>query len=644
MNCFSHLFSPVKIGNMESKNRLLMPAMSINFGVDENGFVTGQLTGYFIERAKGGAGMMLVGGGGVHPTGLELPDLPALWDDGCIPALKKMTDAVKPFGAKFGMQLMHGGRQSYHDKKVAPSPIPAPAVVKGVPKELTIDEIKEMVKSFGDAARRCKDGGFDFVEVHAAHGYLINQFLSENSNHRKDEYGGSFENRIRFIIEILRDIKAKTGKDFPLGFRINGNDYIKGGWTLDEAIRLAKILEKEGADYLHISAGVYGSTELTIPSMYVAHGCFVHLARAVKKVVSVPVITVGRIKTPEMADRIIKEGKADIVSMGRTLIADPYLPVKAKQGRLKEIRPCIGCCLGCIHAVLQLEPGSCVVNPDVGREFQLKDNYKKPEKIKKILVTGAGPAGLSAARMAGLRGHKVLICDEKPKPGGLARLAAMPPGRGEIGDIIDFFINEINRLGIEIRLNVKIDKNFISSFGPDEIIMASGSLPDMPIIKGLFQTRMNLCTATGIFEKEEVAGDRVVILGGGQVGLVLADFLAEKGKDVVVLNRKNHFAEEMSANDRYYLRERLNNHGIKLYKKISIKKFLDNGVIFTFSGEEKKLTGYDTIAIAEKMTPIKETKAIAEEFKIPVHIIGDAKSPRIIQHAIAEGEELGREI
>ncbi len=644
MNCFSHLFSPVKIGNMESKNRLLMPAMSINFGVDDNGFVTDQLTHYFIERAKGGAGMMLVGGAGVHPTGLELPDLPALWDDKCIPALKKMTDAIKPFGAKFGIQLMHGGRQSYHDKKVAPSPIPAPAVVKGVPKELTTDEIKEMVAAFGDSARRCKQGGFDFVEVHAAHGYLINQFLSQNSNHRKDEYGGSFENRIRFIIEILRDIKAKTGKDFPLGFRINGNDYIKDGWTLDEALKLAKILEKEGADYLHVSAGVYGSTQLTIPSMYVAHGCFVHLAEAVKKVVSIPVITVGRIKNPEMADRIIKEKKADIVSMGRAIIADPFLPVKAQQGRLKEIRPCIGCCLGCIHAVLQLEPGSCVVNPDVGREYQLKAGYEKPEKIKKILVIGAGPAGLSAARMAGLRGHKVLVCDEKPGTGGAARLAAMPPGRGEIADIIDFFINEINRLGIEIRLNTKPDNDLISYFEPDEIIMASGSLPEMPIIKGLFQTGMNLCTATGIFEKEEIAQDNVIIIGGGQIGLVLADFLAEKGKDVVVLNRKNHFAEEMSANDRYYLRERLNNHGIKLYKKVSIKKFYDDGVVFTSLGEEIKLKGYDTVAIAEKMTSIRETKDIAQKLKIPVRVIGDAKSPRIIQHAIAEGEELGREI
>jgi len=279
---FKHLFTPIRIGTMHAKNRLLMPAMSINFGVDGHGYVEEQLTEYFVARAKGGVGMMLVGGGAVHPTGLELPKLPTLWDDRCIPALHKMTEAVLPFGAKFGMQLMHGGRQSYHDNKVAPSALPAEAVVKGIPRELTLSEIDAMAEAFGDAARRCQEGGFDFVEIHAAHGYLINQFLAPNSNKREDQYGGSFENRIRFLMQLFRDIKSKTGSGFPVGVRINGNDYIKNGWNIEEAVRLALVLEKEGADYLHISAGVYGSSELTIPSMYVKQGCFVHLAEIVK--------------------------------------------------------------------------------------------------------------------------------------------------------------------------------------------------------------------------------------------------------------------------------------------------------------------------------------------------------------------------
>ncbi len=643
MTPFKHLFAPIQIGTMHAKNRLLMPAMSINFGVDDHGHVTEQLTEYFIARAKGGAGMMLVGGGAVHPTGLELPQLPRLWDDRCIPALQKMTQAVNPFGAKFGMQLMHGGRQSYHDNKVAPSPLPAEAVVKGVPRELTLMEIDAMAETFGDAARRCRQGGFDFVEIHAAHGYLINQFLAPNSNKREDQYGGSFENRIRFLIQLFRDIKDKTGADFPVGVRINGNDYIKNGWNIDEAVRLALILEKEGADYLHISAGVYGSSELTIPSMYVKQGCFVHLAEIVKKAVSVPVATVGRIKSPELAERIIKEGKADIVAMGRSLLADPALPEKALKGDLTRIRPCIGCCLGCIHNVLQLEPGACVANPEVGREYLLKGDAKT-ETPRKIIVAGAGPAGMAAARMAAIRGHQVTVCDEMGAIGGLARLAAIPPGRSENMDIVEFMKNELEHLKVEIRLNTALTRELIETETPDAIILATGSLPEMPIIKGLFQTEMELCTVTDILAGQSATGDKVIIIGGCQAALVLADFLAEKGKDIALLNRKRHYGEEMSANDRFYLRERLKRENVKLYKNVSVKKFLPYSVIFRSQGEEIQLDNYDTIAIAEKMTSVRKPAEFIKALGIQLHIIGDAKSPRILMHALSEAEEIGRSI
>jgi len=304
---FPHLFQPIHVGRLTSKNRLLMSAMSIHFGVDEKGYVNEQLIRYMAARAEGGVGMMLVGGGGVHPSGVELPHLPALWEDGCIPGLKKMTAAVKPHDTLIGMQLMHGGRQSYHDQKVAPSAIPAPALAKGTPRELRPDEIPLMVAAFGDAARRCREAGFDFVEVHGAHGYLISQFLAPNSNQRIDRYGGSFENRTRFMLEVLKDIRGKCGPEFTVGIRMNGEDYIDHGWGLDEALRLAPLLEQNGADYLNVSAGVYGSRQLTIPSMYVEQGCFVHLAAAVKRQVSIPVVAVGRIKRPEMAEAILRD-------------------------------------------------------------------------------------------------------------------------------------------------------------------------------------------------------------------------------------------------------------------------------------------------------------------------------------------------
>jgi len=640
MTVFPHLFNPITIGPMTAKNRLLMPAMSINFGVDEQGFVTEQLIDYFVARARGGAGMLLVGGGAVHPTGVELPDLPKLWNDACIPSLTRMVDAVRPFDACFGVQLMHGGRQSYHDQKVAPSAIPAPAVVKGIPKALDLVEIDELVAAFGDAARRCREAGFDFIEIHAAHGYLINQFMARNSNKRDDRYGGRFDNRIRFLMALLADIKAKAGRDYPVGIRINGNDFIKDGWTLDDTLRLAPILEAAGADYLHVSAGVYGSTELTIPSVYAPQGCFVHLAEAVKQVVSLPVVAVGRIKHADMADRIIAEGRADAVAMGRALLADPGLPNKARANGA-AIRPCIGCCLGCIHAVLQLEPGGCVVNPDVGREYLLKDE-DTADASRVVLVVGGGPAGLAAARMAAVRGHRVVLIEASDAPGGLFRLATRAPGRQEAGDILAYFEAELARLQVDIRYQTLLTAGLLDDIAPDIVVLATGSLPDTPIIKGFSGTKMAIYSVVEVMGGELPEGDRVIVLGGGQSALMLADFMAEAGKTVVVLNRGRHFGEEMSSNDRFYLRERLNRNKVQLYKNVVVEAFLPRGARFRAGENTDVLEDMDALVISEGMTVIRPDRRLFKDRATAVHMIGDAKEPRNLMLAIAEGEEVGR--
>jgi len=620
-----------------------MSAMSINFGVDDNCCVTDQLVQYFVERAKGGVGMMLVGGGSVHPGGQELPDLPQMYNDDCIPALTDMVKQVKAHDTLFGVQLMHGGRQSYLPQKVAPSAIPAPAVVKGEVRALEIDEIKDLAACFGDSARRCQDAGFDFIELHSAHGYLINQFLAPNSNIRSDEYGGSFENRIRFLFDIIKDIQSKTGNDFPIGIRINGNDYIENGWQLEDTVRIAPLLEKAGAAYLHISGGVYGSTELTIPSMYTPHGCFVHLAKEVRKHVNIPVITVGRIKYPEHAEEIVKKGDADMVALGRSIIADPYYPQKAMNGEFDKIRPCIGCCLGCIHAVLAKEPGSCVVNPDVGREYKLKDE-KPPSKKIKVLVVGAGPAGMAAARQFALQGHKTIVCEEKPESGGLLDLASKAPGRGELGDILRFFKNEIKILNVDVRYNTPLSLELINEVSPDKVILATGSMPEMPVIKGLFQTKMDLVTNVDVISNRETVGPKVIVLGGGMTGLITADFLADQGKEVVVLNRKKSFAEEMSSNDRYYLRERLKENNVTLYKKVSVSAFTDDGVKFKTQGEKMSLNGFTSVVISEKHSPIREAKKLEKKTDARFHMIGDAKSPRHLMYCISEAEEIARSV
>jgi 2,4-dienoyl-CoA reductase-like NADH-dependent reductase (Old Yellow Enzyme family)/thioredoxin reductase len=643
MSDYPHLFSPVTIGAMTARNRLLMSAMSINFGVDARGFVTDQLIEFFVARARGGVGSMLVGGGGVHPSGVELPDLPKLWEDACIPALKRMVAAVKPYDVRFGVQLMHGGRQSYHDHKVAPSAIPAPAVVKGLPRALTLDEIQELVSAFGDAARRCREAGFDFIEVHGAHGYLINQFLSPNANRRDDAYGGAFENRIRFFLEVVRDIRRKVGDDFPLGLRINGEDYIEGGWTLDEAVRLAPILAREGADYLHVSAGVYGSRELTIPSMYTPHGCFVHLAEAVKKVVQIPVVAVGRIKQAALAEEILARGQADLVAMGRALLADPELPNKSRRGEAAQVRPCIGCCLGCIHAALAKEPGGCVVNPEVGREYLLKD-IEPTAASRRVLVVGGGPAGLAAARLAALRGHRVTLAEEHAELGGLMRLAARAPGRAEVGEIIAFLSGALTALDVDVRTGQAVDRHLLDAVRPEVVVLASGSLPDIPIIKGFSQSTMEVTSVVEVMEGVLPAGKRVIVLGGGQAALMLADFLAEKGREVVVVNRKGHFAEEMASNDRFYLRERLKKAGVRLIKNVVVAAVEADGLRLRTREALETLAGFDALVVAEGMRAVRDARQLLEGCGATLHIVGDAKSPRNLMLAISEGEELAREL
>ncbi|MDY6837040.1 MAG: FAD-dependent oxidoreductase [Thermodesulfobacteriota bacterium] len=636
-----HLFSPIKLGTMTVKNRLVMPPMSLNFGVDQDGCVTEQHWEYLAARAKGGAGMIVVGGGAVHPSGLDLPRMPRLWSDRFIEALRKMTERIHAFDTTFGMQLLHGGRQAYLSEKVAPSPIPALAVVKGVPRELTRDEIRELVVAYGDAALRCKRAGFDFVEIHGAHGYLITEFLAENSNLRQDAYGGSFENRTRFLREIIRDIQTKVGPGYPVGVRINGADYVEGGWTVEDAKRLAPVVEGLGVHWLHVSAGVYGSMPVTIPSMYADHACFVHLAEEVKRTVTIPVIAVGRIKDPQLANRIIRQGRADMVAMGRALLADPELPKKGYEGRLADIRPCIGCCKGCIERALALEEGTCVVNPEVGREYLLR---KKEDMVapRRILVVGAGPAGLAVARMAALRGHEVLVLEENSQPGGMARLASIPPGRSEVMEIIEYYLRELDRLNVEVCFDWMLDKEGIAAIKPDVGIITTGSLPEIPQVAGLFDTAMALHTVTDVLQFHGTPDHRTVVLGGNMAALQVADFLAEKGREVFVLHRGHHFAEQMAPNDRTYLMERLKRPGVQLFKGVTIEAFLEKGIRFLWKGRVQQLDMVTDIILSEGMRSNRKAAEWFKEANIEVHTIGDAKAPRTLLDALAEADELGR--
>ena len=536
MTHLNHLFSPLNLAGMQLANRLVMPPMSINFGVDEHGCITNQHTAYLEARARHGTAMITVGGGAVHPSGLDLPRMPPIWDDEFMASHMPMVEAVQRHGVRIGMQLLHGGRQAFHAERVAPSPLPSLGVVKGVPRELSSDEILELAAAHGDAALRCKNAGYDYVEIHGAHGYLIAEFMAPLSNLREDEWGGPFENRIRFLLEILKDIKTKCGPDYPVGVRYNGEDYIDQGWHLDEALRLAPILEAQGADWLHISAGIYGSFPVTIPSMYADPACFAHLAQAVKQVVEIPVVAVGRIKDPRHADELIAQGAADLVAMGRAQLADPALAAKAREGRFSEIRPCIGCCLGCIDRALALDEATCVMNPQVNREHVLGDLQQATEP-KRVLVVGAGPAGLAAARLARMRGHQVWLFDQAPQAGGILAYAHKAPGRSELGDMLEYYLAELKRLGVELRLDSELNAALLDEIRPSDVVIASGSQPELPQIQGVFDTEMELHTPADVLGTKNLTGPKVLVLGGGVAGLTIADHLAGQGREVAVLNR-----------------------------------------------------------------------------------------------------------
>lgn len=635
-----HLFSPVLLGKMPVRNRLVMPPMSVTFGIDPEGFVTERHWTYLSLRARAGTGMIVVGGGAVHPDGLDLPRMPRLWEDRFIPALSQLTTEIKKHGARIGMQLLHGGRQAYHERRVAPSPLPSLAVVRGVPRELQSDEIRELVVCYAEAAQRAQLAGFDFVEIHAAHGYLISEFLAPNANQRADEYGGSFVNRIRFLLEIIAAIKKRCGYDYPLGVRYNGDDYVPGGWTPAEAVRLAPILEDCGVDWLHVSAGVYGSLPVTIPSMYESPGCFVHLAEAVKKVVKIPVIAVGRIKDPLMANRLIAEGRADLVAMGRAHLTDPDLALKAARGSDREIRPCIGCCRGCIENVLALGEATCVMNPELGRE--LFPGKPRPASLpKKILVVGAGPAGLACARLLAMRGHRVMVIDENDRPGGALVFASRPPGRAELWQMVEYLLAELKRMAVEIRLSTPLQEELISAFAPTVAVVASGARPRIPQLTGLFDAGLELSTVFDVLSDLVIPGAKVLVIGSDQAAMVTADFLAQGPREVAVIGG-SHFAPELAPNDRTYLRARLAASGVRLYKQAVIREFLPESIVIEHRLGREVLTGFRDLIIAEGFRAERSAMELLQRLNIETHLLGDAKTPRTLLEATAEADELGR--
>jgi 2,4-dienoyl-CoA reductase-like NADH-dependent reductase (Old Yellow Enzyme family)/thioredoxin reductase len=642
---FPELFKPGSIGKMELKNRIVMPPMVRNWATAD-GAITDRLLEHFAEVARGGVGFIIIEASYIEPRGKGFANEIGLYDDKLIPGLKKLVETVHDNGAKIAMQVYHAGRQTVSQvtgtQPVAPSPIPCP-VEQEMPRELTTKEVEELVEAYAEGARRAKDAGFDAVEIHGTHGYLINQFLSPYSNKRTDKYGGSLEGRMRFALEIVERTREKVGKAFPIIFRLSGDEYVEGGLSIEDTKVIAQRLEKTGVDALHVSAGVYESTikkGVIIQPMALPRGCLVHLAEGIKKVVRIPVITVGRINNPELAESILREKKADFIAMGRALLADPELPKKAQEGRVDDIRMCTACCQGCIDRLFMQQDITCLVNPAVGREKEFA--LKPAEKAKKVLVIGGGPAGMEAARVAVLRGHKVTLYEKSDKLGGQLILAATPPYKGEFSNLNAYLSTQMEKLDVKVELGKEVTPAMVQELQPDVVIAAVGSQPLIPEgILGIGGD--NVVTAWDVLAGKVDTKGTVIVAGGGMVGCETAEFLAEKGKKVNVVEMLPDIAMDVGVTPRVIFIQRLAEHKIEMLTNRKIKEIAKNGVIVEQDGKTQTIEG-DTVVLALGAVPERKLIESLRGKVAELREIGDCVEARKALDAVYEGSRVAREI
>lgn len=638
-----HLFSPITINTMELKNRIVMPAMGTLFANFDSTISDRQMD-YYEARAKGGVGLIVVEIAEVHPSSAFMM-LIGIHEDKFIPELKALTDRVHAAGAKIAVQLHHPGRQfpavDPERPPWAPSVVPCPCpLCQAIPHAMTIAEIEDMVEAFAQGARRAKEAGFDAVEVHGAHGYLLAQFMSAYTNRRTDRYGGDIRSRMRFPTEVIQAVREQVGLDYPILFRLSGEERVPGGRELEEVLATVPMVVAAGVDCVSVSTGVYSNlfTHLIAP-MEISKGLNVYAAEAIKKVVDVPVIVAGRLNDPIIAESVIAQGKADLVAIGRGVLADPELPNKAAAGQFEDIRWCIACNY-CVQSLMTAMNLKCVVNPELGRERELA--ITPAPKSKKVLVVGGGPAGMEAARVAALRGHQVTLYEREPELGGQFRIASIPPQKQEIDPAIKYFSRALEKAGVKVIVGQEVKPSLVEELKPDAVVVATGGTPLFPDIPGVGGG--NVVTAWDVLGGKAAAGKKVVVAGGGMVGCETAEFLADYGKEVTIVEMLPELASDAVMGRKLLLTQRLAELGVNLITSATIKEITADGVIVTRNGKEEVIGGMETIVLAMGVAPVRN---LAEEIKDKVselYVIGDAENPATALEAFAAGAEVGRKI
>jgi len=637
---FLKLFEPGTIGKLVVKNRIIK-APTYSCLATPDGAVTERLIRFYEELARGGVGLIIVEMAWIDRKASQAGPCQLGACDEHISGLSLLAEAIQAHGAKAGLQISHCGRQKFWGipPMKAPSRVPWEELrLKGgaVPEELTFEEIQEIVEAFGNAAKRAKIAGFDIVEIHGAHGYLITNFLSPRTNKRTDWYGGSLENRMRFLVEVVTNVRSKIGPDFPLSVRLNGSEYETDGIMIEESIEVAKVLEKLGLDVIHVSGGNHHQHHYECSPMGMPTGIHVWASERIKKATHIPVVASGSITTPELAEEILINGKADFVALARALFADPHWARKVKEGRREEIRPCIRCNDGCNdRSNLLWKAIQCTVNVAVGREREF--DIIPAKYPRRIVVIGGGPGGMEAARVCALRGHEVTLY-EKRKLGGAMIEASIPEFKRDIRQLINYFANQMEKLEIKL-INKEIAINDIkkSNFF-DVAIVAVGAIMRRLDVPGINKSIVTDYKEV-LYGKIDI-GRKVIVVGGGYIGTEVALFLAEQGKEVVITTRQDELMYGMSGTTQKVYEERFAHakNKVIVHTGKRLEAIRDNGAVFSGKfGAQEEVTADKVVLCSGLMPQLDFADQLKNKTKLEVYPIGDCVSPRSIFDAIHDG-------
>jgi 2,4-dienoyl-CoA reductase-like NADH-dependent reductase (Old Yellow Enzyme family)/thioredoxin reductase len=607
---------------------------------DPNGVVSPKLIDYYTERARGGVGLIIVEYCYIDEKESKAnPGQLGVYDDQLIAGLGDLAEAIQEWGAKAILQICHAGRctsaKIMGRQPIAPSSMPS--YTGEMAREMTLEEIEGAIESFAEAARRAKTAGYDGVELHGTHGYLLAQFLSPHTNRRTDKYG---RDRGLFALETLDRVRSRVGSNFPVGYRISGDEFIEGGITLPEAKALAKRLEEKGIDYLHVSAGIIETGQRFILPMYFPKGALLPLAEGIKSSVNVPVIAVGAIHDPALAEEALQKKRADLIAMGRALIADPELPNKVQSGKLEEIRTCLRCNQGCISRLPHNKTQRCAINAEVGRERQMR--IHPVSKAKHVCVIGGGPAGMEAARLLSLRGHRVTLIEKEKELGGLLRYATVPDFKVELKSFLEYLKTQVQKLAVEILLDRRATPEFVKEIKPDSVVLAAGSSLRIPDISGT--GKPFVATSIELLSGSFKAGARVVVVGGAAMGCEVAALLASSGTKVTLVEMLGDLATDLEMRSRLALLQLLKERGVKILTNWKLEK-IENGYVLLVSRDWEKLeVATNSVILALGLTSNQELlKPLRESFR-DVYAVGDCVEPRKIYQAIHEGAFAGRMI